>query len=304
MQDLITISGVSKRYGNYMALDSINLSIKKGQIYGFIGENGAGKTTLIRLIAGLSEPTSGEIRLDGEVLDKNNSAARSKMGFMVERPIYHDNLTAEENIQAQLFLNGKEDYSKVKQLLEKVGLKNYENKKVKDFSLGMRQRVGIAMALANDPEIIILDEPVNGLDPVGMVEVREILRKLNQEENITIFLSSHILPELYQLAIDYIIIHKGQIKETISLEELNKKITKYISINTSNNAKLVEILKNKMISGYIEVENGLIRVKESDLTHEEIGQIAFDNDIVIKELTEKGETLENYYLSLLGGKNA
>lgn len=304
MKNLIEVSNVFKSYGNFTALNNVNINLEKGRIYGFIGENGAGKTTLIRLLAGLSSCDKGEIRIKGEKLTENNSTLRKSMGFMVERPIYHENMTVADNIKLQKYLHGMNDYEKIPSLIEKVGLKNVEDKKVKDFSLGMRQRVGIAMALANNPEILILDEPVNGLDPVGMVDVRNILTNLNKKEGITIFISSHILGELYQLATDFIIISKGNIVKCISSDELRDKTQKNIMIKTNDNDKLENILKTKGISKMSSSEDkNTIIINDSSIHGKDIGKICYDEKIMVEMLSENDMSLEEYYLSILGGKH-
>lgn len=229
---LVSIKDVSKKYGRFLALDGVNITIEKGKIYGFIGENGAGKTTLIRLLAGLSLPSRGAIEAFGMPMTTSAEAIRKRIGFMVEHPIYHDNMSAADNLKMQALLYGKK-LDNIPALLERVGLKDVGKRRLKDFSMGMKQRLGIAMALANNPDLLVLDEPVNGLDPVGMVDVRHLLQKLSHE-GITIFLSSHILTELYQLATDYIIIHQGKIIKTMSLEELNQVCQKSLRVRASD----------------------------------------------------------------------
>ncbi|MBG9987736.1 ABC transporter ATP-binding protein [Aerococcaceae bacterium DSM 111176] len=299
---IVVIDDVSKFYGSKKALDQVSFTLEKGRIYGFVGENGAGKTTLIRLLAGLGEPTTGTISLFGQPLSEKTADLRKKIGFMVERPIFHDDLTARENLKLQIFLGGVSDYSNINHLLDLVGLKDIEDRPVKDFSLGMKQRVGIAMALVNNPELLILDEPVNGLDPVGMVEVRNILKNLNQQEGITIFLSSHILSELFQLATDYIIIHHGQLIKTMTLEELIHINAKGIWVEVDEIERLREqILIVSPTAEIIFDGTNAVKITKSNLTTRQVAKIGLESNILITGLTEVGESLEDYYLKLLGG---
>ena len=221
-ETILKVSNLSKTYGANKALDNVSFEIRKGRIYGFIGENGAGKTTAIRAITGLSSIEQGTIELFGKNDKSGLETARRKMGCLVERPILELHKTARENLKNQQLLYGNNDTDKIDKILSRVGLGDVKNKKAKDFSLGMKQRLGIAMALINEPELLILDEPVNGLDPVGMFEVRELLQSLCKDDGITIVISSHILAELCQLATDYIMISHGQIIKTLTKDELDK----------------------------------------------------------------------------------
>ncbi|MDR0853069.1 MAG: ATP-binding cassette domain-containing protein [Clostridiales Family XIII bacterium] len=217
---ILKLENLTKEYAGQRALDCATFDVKRGGIYGFIGENGAGKTTAIRVLTGLSKATSGNFELFGTSQPKEIDEARQKIGAIVENPILYQNKNAMNNMLTQGLLYGKSDRAQMRELLEIVGLGNTGNKKVRNFSLGMRQRLGIALALVNSPELLILDEPTNGLDPMGMVEMRNLLKSLNRDYGITILISSHILAELYQLATDYIIISHGRIIEQLSLEQL------------------------------------------------------------------------------------
>lgn len=302
MTNIVTINDVSKEYGPKKALDHVSFNLEKGKIYGFIGENGAGKTTLIRMLAGLSEPSEGSVSVFGQELSENTADLRKKMGFMVERPIFHGDLTARENLRLQMYLGGNPNYNNIDHLLDRVGLKNIEDRPVKDFSLGMKQRVGIAMALVNDPELLVLDEPVNGLDPVGMVEVRKVLKDLNEKEGITIFLSSHILTELFQLATDYIIIHHGRIIKIMTLDELVHFNSKGILVEADNLNALKEQVLSFAPDAQIlpEGKNGL-KIVNSGLTTRQVAEAGIKANTIITTLTQVGENLEDYYLKLLGG---
>ena len=217
---ILKVNHLNKSYRGITALDDVSFSLKRGRIYGFIGENGAGKTTTIRTITGLTSVPEGSIELFGASDRKGLMAARQRMGCLVEQPILSMNQSAFKNLKQQQLLFGQKDDDRIQQVLTRVGLGDVKNKKVKNFSLGMKQRLGIAMALIHSPELLILDEPVNGLDPMGMVEVRELLLSLCRDDGITILISSHILAELDQLVTDFIMISHGRILQTMAKEEL------------------------------------------------------------------------------------
>ena len=217
---LLELKNITKCYKKQTALDNVSFSIEKGHVYGFVGENGAGKTTTLRIITGLARQNSGTVELFGESNQKKLSDSRKKMGCMIENPVFDGSLDAAENLRLYGLLYGIKELSMIPQLLERTGLGNVGKKKVRDFSMGMKQRLGIAAALISSPELLILDEPVNGLDPLGMIEVRKLLTSLNKDDGITILLSSHILSELQELATDYIFISGGKILNTVSAQEV------------------------------------------------------------------------------------
>jgi len=300
---ILKVNNLTKFYNNVKVLDGVSFTIEQGKIYGFIGENGAGKTTTIRILAGLSEATQGEIEILGMRQRKQLEAVRRKIGILVEKPILYDTLSATENMNMQCILYGQKNTDIVPRLLEKVGLTNVKKKKVKDFSLGMKQRLGIAMAMVQEPKLLILDEPVNGLDPLGMVDIRELLKSLNKEYRITIIISSHILTELYQLATDYIIINKGKIVEQMTLEELNDKCRKYIHIETDEALKATETIRGKLeTENYKIVSENTIKLYDCIDDVRNVAKILFDGGILVTRFTVVGENLEEYYIDLLGGK--
>ena len=295
---ILKINNLSKTYGAKKALDGISFEVERGKIYGFIGENGAGKTTAIRAITGLSPIENGTIELFGKSDSKGLAEARRKMGCLVESPILDMRKTAKENLMLQELLYGNKDSAKVDKILARVGLEDVKNKKVGNFSLGMKQRLGIALALINDPEILILDEPVNGLDPMGMVDVRELLVSLCKEDGITIVISSHILAELYQLATDYIIISHGHIISTLSKEELDNLCATHIVMETEHNDEAMRILTSNGISTQNSNE-GAISIYDKVETRD-VAQLMYDHKILITQLTKHERTLEEYYIELLG----
>lgn len=211
-EQIIVLENVTKKFGSKEAVSQCNLSLEKGKIYGLIGKNGAGKTTIMRMIAGLSMPTGGKVTVSSK-----------KMGILIEAPGLNGSMTGKENLEFYARLGDVEKEVNKEELLQLVGLEDVEKKKVKDYSLGMRQRLGIAAALVINPDFLMLDEPVNGLDPIGVVEIRELIKKLNSERGITVLISSHNLPELYQTVTDFIIIDKGKIKKEITHEQLENE---------------------------------------------------------------------------------
>lgn len=299
MSDVILrINDLSKTYGPKKALDGVSFEVERGRIYGFIGENGAGKTTAIRAITGLSPIENGTIELFGKSDSKGLAEARRKMGCLVESPILDMRKTAKENLMLQELLYGNKDASKADKILNRVGLGDVKNKKVGNFSLGMKQRLGIALALINDPELLILDEPVNGLDPMGMVDVRELLVSLCRDDGITIVISSHILAELYQLATDYIIISHGHIISTLSKDELDKLCTTHIVMETEHNDEAMSILTSNGIAT-MNSDEGSISIY-GNVETKEVARLMYDHQILVTQLTKHERTLEEYYIELLG----
>ena len=301
MSDVILrINDLSKTYGPKKALNGVSFKVERGKIYGFIGENGAGKTTAIRAITGLSPIENGMIELFGKSDSKGLAEARRKMGCLVESPILDMRKTAKENLMLQELLYGNKDASKADKILNRVGLGDVKNKKVGNFSLGMKQRLGIALALINDPELLILDEPVNGLDPMGMVDVRELLVSLCRDDGITIVISSHILAELYQLATDYIIISHGHIISTLSKDELDKLCTTHIVMETEHNDEAMSILTSNGIAT-MNSDEGSISIY-GNVETKEVARLMYDHQILVTQLTKHERTLEEYYIELMSGK--
>ncbi len=297
---ILRVRNLTKKYGEKIALNDVSFSVEKGRIYGFIGENGAGKTTAIRAITGLTYTSGGDIELFGESGRKGLEKARKKMGCLVERPILSLNKSAFENLRMQQMLFGQHDDERIRQILRRVGLGDVMHKKAKDFSLGMKQRLGIAQALINSPELLVLDEPVNGLDPMGMVDVRNLLRSLCEEDGITIVISSHILAELYQLVTDYIIISQGQIVECISKEELDEKCSSYVLIETSQTDEAIKVLSENGVRLFERDGN---KIKSYDeIAASDIAEWLFERKILVTLLMKCEKSLENYYMVLLGRK--
>lgn len=298
---ILKVNHLTKTYGTKTALKDVSFTVKKGKIYGFIGENGAGKTTTIRAVTGLTSASEGSIELFGATTGTGLEAARKKMGCLVERPILSLNKTASENLRMQQLLFGQKDVAKIDKILERVGLGDVRNKKVKDFSLGMKQRLGIALALINSPELLVLDEPVNGLDPMGMVDVRELLRSLCMDDGITILISSHILAELYQLVTDYIIISHGGILEALTKEELDAKCSAYIILEAPETQDALKVLAEHGVK-LVANENETIKIYD-DASIKDVAKWMFDANVLVTLLMKYEKSLENYYMELLGGES-
>ncbi|MEK4485666.1 ATP-binding cassette domain-containing protein [Psychrobacillus sp. FSL H8-0484] len=293
---------LSKRYKNQFALNKVNLSIEKGSIYGFIGQNGAGKSTLTRLVTGLAMPTSGTIELFGETSERKLIQARKRIGAMIEEPALYPHMTAAENLEAHRLLKGVPGKECVQKTLTLVGLLDTGKKKAKNFSLGMKQRLSLAIALLGDPEFLILDEPINGLDPMGVVEIRELLKKLNSEKGITIIISSHILSELHLLATHFGIIHKGELIEQMSLNELEEKCQKYLYIKVDNTEKAATIIETVLSTNDFEVmPDGVIRLYKYLNQPGIVSTTLVNEGLVIEEFKSMGQDLESYFTNLIGG---
>ncbi|MCR8848385.1 ATP-binding cassette domain-containing protein [Rossellomorea sp. SC111] len=293
---------LSKTYQNKMALNKVSVMIEKGSIYGFIGQNGAGKSTLIRLITGLAYPTRGTFELFGENDERNIIEARKRIGTIIEGPALYPQMTAAENLEAHRLLKGIPGKDCIEKTLTLVGLQNTGKKKAKNFSLGMKQRLGLGIALLGDPEFLILDEPINGLDPMGVVEVRELLKKLNQEYGITILISSHILSELHLLATHYGIIHHGELLEQLSAKELNEKCQQYLHIKVDDPHKAATVIENHFSTQEFEVmPDGTIRLFAYVDVPGEVSKILTSEGLVIEQFMPMGEDLETYFSHRIGG---
>ncbi len=293
---------LTKNFSKFCALKEVSITLQTGKTYGLIGQNGAGKTTLMRIITGLSFQTSGSIELFGHSEEKELSEELKRIGCLIEAPSMNGNMSAKENLKLHRIMRGIPNTLLDTQLLELVGLKDIGKKMVKDFSLGMRQRLGIAIALIGSPELLILDEPVNGLDPLGVVEIRNLIKKLCEERNITVLISSHNLPELYQTATDYIIIDKGVIKQTITLEKLEECCQHHIKIECKEPERLSEILESKLHTTKYKVMPDQSIVLYDFLEERElVARTIIEGGIIPTRFSLEGETLENYFITAIGG---
>ena len=299
---VLKTNSLTKSYHGVNALHDVSVTLESGKIYGLIGQNGAGKTTLMRLVTGLSFPTSGSIELFGHTGEKALQIERKRIGCMIEYPSLAPNMTAKENLKLHRIMRGIPNKDVEDELLELVGLTGTGKKKAKNFSLGMKQRLGIAVALIGNPELLILDEPINGLDPFGVVEIRNLLKKLCEERQMTILISSHNLPELYQTATDYIIIHKGEIKQALSLAQLEECCKHHLLINCEQPEKLVSVLEMKLnTTNYKVMPNKTVKLYDYLDEKERVSRVLFENGIIVTNLSSEGDTLEDYFISIVGG---
>lgn len=300
MKYVLETEGLCMQYKDFQALSDFNMHVPEGAIYGFVGKNGAGKTTLIRIITGLQFPTAGRYCLYGiPGTDRSIRKVRRRMGAVVETPSIYQDMTAEENLKQQYVILGQPDFEGIRELLELVGLNNTGKKKVKDFSLGMRQRLGIAIALAGNPDFLVLDEPINGLDPQGIIEIREMILKLNHEQGITVLISSHILDELSKLATHYGFIDHGHMVKEISAEKLEAACAKKIRVHVSDMTAFSKALERQKL------DYKIVSDEEADIYSEitvsELAAAAASYGCQILTMKEQDESLESFYLNLIGG---
>ena len=300
MEYVLTTSALSKTYRKFEALKDLTMHIPKGAIYGFVGRNGAGKTTLIRVICGLQEPTAGEYAIYGiSNKDRQIAKSRHRMGAVVETPSIYLDMTAEDNLKQQALVLGLPNYESIPEILKLVGLENTGKKKARNFSLGMKQRLGIAVALIGNPDFIVLDEPINGLDPQGIVEIRELILKLNREHGITVLISSHILGELSKLATHYGFIEKGHIVKEISADELEAACRKCVRVEVSDTKALARVLDEKEMDYEIVTDRTANIYGEITLSTLVLA-LAKENCELISS-HEQDENLETYFINLIGG---
>lgn len=303
MKDIVLkINNLTKKYKDKNALNNINMTIKKGQIYGLIGLNGAGKSTLLKIITGLSFPDSGSIELFGENEKDKIESARKRIGTIVEKPALYENKTVYENMEINRIQKGIPGEGCIEELLNLIGLNELKNKKVKTLSMGGKQSLAIAMALLGEPEFLILDEPINGLDPIKIIKVRELLKRLNKEYGTTILMSSHILGELYHIANRYGIINNGRLIEELTLEELNEKCKKYVHIKVDNAANAAVIINEKLdTSNYNILPGNIINLYDYVENTGKVTETLVREGIIVEEIMPMGEELEAYFTKVIGG---
>lgn len=293
---------LSKKYKNNFALDHVNITIKKGDIYGLIGQNGAGKTTLLRLMTGLVFPSNGTIELFGKTHRQVNIDAQKRMGAIIEQPALFPNMTAYENLEVHRIQKGIPGQACIEKTLALVGLADVGNKKTRNFSLGMKQRLGLGIALLSDPELLVLDEPTNGLDPMAIVEMRELIKKLSREKGVTVIISSHILSELHQLATKFGIIHKGKLLEELSAKELNDQCRQHLRIKVDHPAKGATVLEKALFTTDFEVmPDGSIKLYRYLDDVQTVSRTLTNHGLIIEHLSLDGDSLESYFTKLIGG---
>lgn len=299
MDNILKTYNLTKQYGSNIVVDNVNMNIKKGEIYGFLGRNGAGKTTTLRMLMGLVSPTKGSYEIFGKSM--KDRAVLGRIGAIIETPGFYPNLTARENLDIHRRLMGIPNKEYIDEVLKVVGLNNYDIKKktVKKYSLGMKQRLGVARALLHKPEFLILDEPTNGLDPIGIKEMRETLLELNKKKEITILISSHILGEIQQMATKIGIIHKGKLLEEIDYKSFEKKNRHYINLKINNDKKAVTILEKEMnITDYEVIDSNRIRIYEMLDKSNNIAKKMISKGIEVYEVNVMNDTLEDYFVRI------
>lgn len=300
---IIETTMLSKQYGTHTAVNNINLHIEKGKIYGLLGRNGAGKTTIMKMILGLVTPTSGNIKVFGKKLFGNEKTIYPRIGSIIETPGFYPNLTAKENLEIFARLRGTIKRNAIIDALNVVGLSYNDNKLFSSYSLGMKQRLGIANAILNDPEILILDEPTNGLDPIGIAEIREFLLNLSQQKETTIIISSHILSEISLIADKIGIINNGSLLEETYMDDLKSKNKKYIYIKVDSISKASFILENNLnIKDFSIDSNNFIKIYNTSYDISLINEIFVKNDIKISNLQICNSNLEDYFKNITGGE--
>lgn len=297
---VLQTKSLTKRYRNFTALDSADMTVYREDIYGLIGRNGAGKTTIMKTVTGLTEKSGGEF----EIFGKSGAAAekeRKRIGCLIENPAFFGSMTAYQNLRYYCLQKGITDMNQIDEVLEMVQLTEAKHKKFKQFSLGMKQRLGIAFAMLDNPDLVILDEPINGLDPIGISELRDTFHRLNTERGITLLISSHILSELYAVANRFLFIDGGKVLKEITKEELDLECSRCLVIKTSDVKSASTVLENKLnITDYKVIDNGEIRVYDRSAKPEELNKALIKADVPISGISESGVSLEDYFKQLVG----
>ena len=301
MDYIIETENLTKRYGTATVVDKVNLHVPKGKIYGLLGRNGAGKTTAMKMMLQLAFPTEGTVRLFGTNYKENIHTLYSKVGSIIETPGFYSNLTGYENLQILAKLRGGVSKSGVEKALEVVGLHKEKRKVFSDYSLGMKQRLGIAAAIMHEPELLILDEPINGLDPIGIVEIRSFLSELSHNHGITIFISSHVLSEIEQIADIIGVMHEGHLVEEVNISELHKRNRKYIQFDLSDSEIAGKILENHYHMTDFTVQDGTVRIYDFSQSVGEINREFARNGLLVTRINDSEENLEDYFSKLIGG---
>ncbi|MEW9503021.1 ABC transporter ATP-binding protein [Jeotgalibacillus marinus] len=302
MTSMIRTTNLTKIYKGTEVVSNINMTVKKGEIYGFLGPNGSGKTTVMRMITNLSKPSSGELVVCGQKVTPKSYELLKRMGSIIEYPVFYDNLTARENLDLHCEYIGYYNKNAINSALDMVKLENFEGKLVKDFSLGMRQRLGIARAIITKPELLVLDEPINGLDPAGIKELRSLFLMLSKDYGMTLLISSHILAEIEQIADTIGVIHEGKLIKEVSMENIRLENAAYIELQTDNSRKAVYVINNLLhISNFKVLDDNTIRIYESTKSQGEISKALIMNDVLVNQINKKDHSLEDYFLKIING---
>lgn len=302
MDMVLQTVGLTKQYGTQFAVHNLNMNVPRGKIYGLLGRNGAGKTTTIRMVTGLLQQTEGEIFLFGEKMKTPTKQIFGRIGALIESPAFYENLTAKENLKIISDLRGTQSKNSIEEALKLVNLDKETKKRVKQFSLGMKQRLGIAMAMMHNPEFIILDEPTNGLDPIGIQQIRLLIKKLSAEQGVTVLISSHILSEIEQMADKVGIIDKGILVEELTMDEIRQRNRHYVKLTVSDMSRTIPLLEKELAIHDFEIaSDNEIKVFQLEANLENINRVLVTNGIGVSELSVKKGNLEEYFLKLTGG---
>ncbi len=300
---IIETKGLTKYYGNTAAVRDVDLHVRKGEIYALLGRNGAGKTTIMKMLLGLSSISKGSIHMFGKTLDGNKKEFLGRIGVMIETPGFYPNLTAAENLEILADLRGYIKRNAIEESLEKVGLPYQDKKLFSEFSLGMKQRLGIAAAIIHDPEVLILDEPINGLDPIGVMETRNFIRALSQDYGKTILLSSHILSEIELLADSIGIIDKGILLEESSYEELKRRNMHYILLSVEPAETVIHMLEEELhVKDYRVTGKGDIQIFDTGIQTRDIVRFLAGRNIYVDAINKCSDSLEDYFKRMTGGE--
>lgn len=302
MSYILKTRHLTKTFQGNDVVQDVSMKITQGEIYGFLGPNGAGKTTVMKMITNLVKPTSGEIEIFGEKLNEHSYKVLKRIGSIIEYPFFYDRLTAQENLDLHCEYMGFYDKKAIKDALELVNLQNLGKKAVKDFSLGMKQRLGIARAIITKPDLLILDEPINGLDPVGIKELRDVFRMLSQQYGITLLISSHILGEVEQIADTIGVIRSGRLLEEVTMSSIREKNTEYIELTTSDSKKAAYVLEHKLnIHNFKVIDQTLLRIYADGLNQRDLAKMLVNENVDIESLNLKRHSLEDHFLNLIQG---
>ena len=299
MSYILQTSHLSKTIDGKQLVTDVNIHVKKGEVYGFLGPNGAGKTTVMKMLTNLWKPTSGTVALFRKALEKNSYEVLKRMGSIIEFPTFYDHMSGKDNLQLHCEYMGYYNKGSVEEALQMLGLSDAADKPAGSYSLGMKQRLGIARAILCKPELVILDEPTNGLDPAGMKQIRDLFRMLCTEYGMTLMISSHLLPEIESIADTVGVIHHGKMMKEISMKEIAETNTAYIELAVEDTKKAAYVLAEKMqLSNFKIVNDSAIRIYEQGITTQKISRELMANDVEIASISQHTETLEDYFLKI------
>ncbi len=302
MSYIIKTKNLTKEYDNNTVVSNVSMNVKKGEIYGFLGPNGAGKTTVMKMLMNLVKPNMGEVVIDGETITEKSYKMLGKIGSIIEYPGFYDKLTGRENLELHCEYMNLGASKEIDEALKLVDLTNINNKKVKEYSLGMKQRLGIARAILTKPEILILDEPINGLDPMGIRRVRDLLTMLNKDHGTTILISSHIISEIEHIAHTIGVINNGVLIEEISIEDYRANGSEYIELEVDNTKRASFIIDNELkITNFKIINDNTIRIYDLSLSTSQISKALLVKNVDVEQISKKSNSLEDYFITLING---